>query len=97
MISNVESTPLLHNNAISIVNDIAPTKLLNRKIRRFKLKKKSTLASDSNIQFDSKGYRIGKWDNAEHIHFLEACYKFGNNWSKVKPFYLICIKDSGRN
>ncbi len=35
------------------------------------------------------GFRIGRWDNDEHCKFLESCFKFGNNWRKVKHPYII--------
>ena len=31
----------------------------------------------------SKGYHTGKWTQEEHIQFLQACLKYGNNWTKV--------------
>lgn len=44
----------------------------------------------SSNTFDFRGdktSRSGKWDNGEHLKFVEACLKHGNNWSKV--FYLL--------
>jgi hypothetical protein len=35
------------------------------------------------------GFQIGKWQKDEHILFLRACEKYGNNWAKVKFFIFL--------
>jgi hypothetical protein len=52
-----------------------------KKITRIKIKKfRNNYACHSTVD----GFHIGKWQKDEHLQFLQACEKHGNNWSKVR-------------
>lgn len=36
------------------------------------------------IQQLDPSYRLGRWEVNEHGRFLKACYKYKNDWEKVR-------------
>jgi hypothetical protein len=46
--------------------------------------KRINLIRRKNEKINKDGFRIGKWDHAEHREFLNACLIHGNNWAKVR-------------
>jgi hypothetical protein len=52
-------------------------------------KKRLGMIMKNKIRLDtlrSQGYHTGKWTQEEHIQFLHACLKHGNNWTRVILF-----------
>lgn len=55
---------------------------------KYKIKGKSRIRfiktdPGKEIQCSEDGFKIGKWQREEHLQFLKACEKHGNNWAKV--------------
>ena len=40
-------------------------------------------AQNGKISKNKKNVNIGRWEKYEHIKFLEACNRHGNDWIKV--------------
>jgi hypothetical protein len=49
--------------------------------KRIKIRKLARTSID--IIYSKDGFKMGKWQKEEHLQFLQACEKHGNNWTKV--------------
>ncbi len=53
------------------------------------IKDKFVLLKSKSEDKNHKINRSGKWSQYEHMKFLEATKKYGNNWHKVRIFELL--------
>jgi hypothetical protein len=81
--------PLHDSNNIITEEPNPPPPTKKKKTNKIKLKK---FRNNYTCLNTPDGFKIGKWQKDEHILFLRACEKYGNNWAKVKYFFIfICI------
>ena len=47
----------------------------------------NVMVNNNNLSESSKGdknnYKSGRWNNTEHMRFIQGCLLHGNNWRKV--------------
>ncbi len=60
-------------------NSILQNELIKGKKRLGLIRKNKT----SFEELRTKGFQTGKWNQKEHLEFLQACLKHGNNWTRV--------------
>lgn len=87
MIQNIEgrnsNVSIDMSNDINISsNELNPPPPNNcNKTNKYKLKK---FRNNYECLSTPDGFKIGKWQKDEHVLFLKACEKYGNNWGMVK-------------
>ena len=51
--------------------------------------------NNNNHSESSKGeqnnYKTGRWNNTEHLRFIQGCLLHGNNWRKVRKYKFLYI------
>ena len=71
----------ISTNEFISINENYPQKFLTKKVGRFRVDKYSSF-----LENQTKNQKEGRWTLKEHIQFLQALEKFGQNWKKISDF-----------
>ena len=71
----------ISTNEFISINENYPQKFLTKKVGRFRVDKYSSF-----LENQAKNQKEGRWTLKEHIQFLQALEKFGQNWKKISDF-----------
>ena len=71
----------ISTNEFISINENYPRKFLTKKVGRFRVDKYSSF-----LENQKKIQKEGRWTLKEHIQFLQALEKFGQNWKKISDF-----------
>ena len=77
---------VIENSSSTIIRNITNHPRENEVKKKIRLKMRK-IRKNKQIELTKEGYKMGKWQRDEHLIFIKACEKHGNNWTKVKIIY----------